>query len=171
MSPLRSRSDAPVIAVLPAGTEVGDALDMLDAGADNYVVRPFSPRELVSRVNALWRRLPEDTRDPSRHFAFDGLTIDVANREVTVDDKPVNLAAKEFDLLVFLAASPRQVFSRDQLMRQVWGVEVALATATITEHVRRLRNRIERDPRKPRWIETVWSVGYRFNPGERRAAT
>src|SRR5438093_177170 len=161
---LRERSDALVIAMLPVDTAQMEALDALDAGADDFVVKPFSPRELVSRLHALVRRSPLRAEPETRRLVFDTLVIDESRREVTVRGDLTALPAKDFDLLAFLASSPRQVFSRAQLMAHVWGVDVAITTATITEHIRRLRNRIEDDPKQPRWIETVWSVGYRFNP-------
>jgi DNA-binding response OmpR family regulator len=135
----------------------------MDAGADDYVIKPFSPRELVTRLHAILRRsrLP-NPREPQ--FVFDELTIDTARREVFVAGVELSLPAKEFDLLAFLAASPKQVFTRIQLMNHVWGTDAAVSTATVTEHIRRLRQRIEPDPRNPRWIQTVWSVGYRFTP-------
>jgi DNA-binding response OmpR family regulator len=140
-----------------------DALDVVDAGADDFLVKPFSPRELVTKTRALLRRHSARAGAP-RPLVFDGLVIDVAAREVTVRGETVELPAREFDLLVFLASSPRQVFSRTQIMAHVWSVDDGLGTATVTEHVRRLRTRIEADPASPRWIQTVWSVGYRFTP-------
>ena len=165
LTEVRKNSDVLVIAMLPRDTPQMDALDALDAGADDYVVKPFSPRELVARLHARMRRVAVPSEPVSRRFTFGDLAIDEGRREVVLRGELVTLPAKEFDLLVFLAASPRQVFSRGQLMAQVWGVDAVVTTATITEHIRRLRNRIEKDPKQPRWIETVWSVGYRFNPG------
>jgi len=165
LAELRQQSDVVVVAMLPRDTPQMDALDTLDAGADDFVVKPFSPRELVARLHARMRRVATPREPTARRFAFGDLTIDEGRREVLLRGELVTLPAKEFDLLAFLAASPRQVFSRGQLMAQVWGVDAVVTTATITEHIRRLRNRIEKDPKQPRWIETVWSVGYRFNPG------
>ena len=99
-----------------------------------------------------------------RPLVFDGLVIDLAAREVTVNERRVDVPAREFDLLVFLASSPRQVFTRAQIMQHVWAVDDGIGTATVTEHVRRLRARIEANSAEPRWIHTVWSVGYRFVP-------
>jgi DNA-binding response OmpR family regulator len=161
---LRERSHAVVIPMLPRDTNPMEALDALDLGADDFVVKPFSPRELVSRLHARLRRFPSTNTAGRRRFVFDGLVIDETQREVMLRGESIVLPAKEFELLAFLAASPRQVFTRGQLMAQVWGTDVAITTATITEHIRRLRNRIEDDAKNPRWIETVWSVGYRFNP-------
>jgi DNA-binding response OmpR family regulator len=160
---VRARSDVLFVALLPRETGVLDALDVIDAGADDALVKPFSPRELVTKARALLRRSSARTGAP-RPLLFDGLTIDVAAREVTTRGEKVDLPAREFDLLLFLASSPRQVFSRAQIMAHVWSVDDGLGTATVTEHVRRLRARIEADPANPRWIQTVWSVGYRFTP-------
>jgi DNA-binding response OmpR family regulator len=160
---LRERSDVLFVALLPRETAVMDALDVIDAGADDVLVKPFSPRELVTKARALLRRNVSSNGAP-RPLVFDGLVIDVAAREVTVRGEQVEVPAREFDLLVFLASSPRQVFSRTQIMAHVWSVDDGLGTATVTEHVRRLRTRIEADPANPRWIQTVWSVGYRFTP-------
>ncbi len=161
--PLLDGSPLSVLAMLPRDTPVSEALDVIDAGADDYVIKPFSPRELVTRLRAILRRADGATpRVPQ--FVFDGLTIDVSRREVFVHGAEMSLPAREFDLLAFLAAAPKQVFTRTQLMTQVWGTDASVSTATVTEHVRRLRQRIEPDPQRPRWIQTVWSVGYRFTP-------
>jgi DNA-binding response OmpR family regulator len=160
---IRERSDVLFVALLPRDTAVMDALDVIDAGADDVLVKPFSPRELITKTRALLRRNSARTAGP-RPLVFDGLAIDVSAREVMVRGQEVELPAREFDLLVFLASSPRQVFSRTQIMAQVWSIDDGLGTATVTEHVRRLRTRIEIDPAHPRWIQTVWSVGYRFTP-------
>lgn len=160
---VRQRSDVLFVAMLPRETAMMDALDVIDAGADDVVVKPFSPRELTTKMRALLRRRP-DTSVGSPKLVFDDLVIDVGAREVTVRGHEVELPAREFDLLLFLASSPRQVFTRTQIMTHVWSVDDGLGTATVTEHVRRLRSRIEADPAAPRWIHTVWSVGYRFTP-------
>jgi DNA-binding response OmpR family regulator len=159
---VRKRSDVLLVAVMPVRTGLMDALDVVDAGADDVLIKPFAPRELVTKVRALLRR--NSHASVSRPLLFDGLTIDIASREVVVMGEVVDLPAREFDLLVFLASSPRQVFTRTQIMQRVWSVDDGLGTATVTEHVRRLRSRIEPDPAHPRWIHTVWSVGYRFVP-------
>jgi len=160
---VRERSDVLFVAMLPRETGMMDALDVIDAGADDVVVKPFSPRELTTKMKALLRRRP-DTGAGSTQLTFDDLVIDVGAREVTVRGSSVELPAREFDLLLFLASSPRQVFSRTQIMTHVWSVDDGMGTATVTEHIRRLRSRIEADPANPRWIHTVWSVGYRFTP-------
>jgi len=160
---IRERSDVLLVALLPRNTPMMEALDVIDAGADDVLVKPFSPRELITKTRALLRRSTSRTGGP-RPLVFDGLAIDVAAREVKVRGESVDLPAREFDLLVFLASSPRQVFSRTQIMSHVWSIDDGIGTATVTEHVRRLRTRIEADPAHPRWIQTVWSVGYRFTP-------
>jgi len=157
---IRARSDLPII-MLTARGEEADRIVGLELGADDYVSKPFSPRELAARVRTVLRRA-QPTPVQDQRLEFDGLELDAATREVTKDGKPLRLTAKEFDLLWFLASHPRRVFSRDQLMSRVWGYEAALDTGTITVHVRRLREKIETDPSRPRFLETVWGVGYRF---------
>ena len=160
---VRQHSDVLLVAMMPTDTCVMDALDVVDAGADDVLVKPFSPRELVTKTKALLRRRAVgQTR--LRPLVFDGLVIDLAAREVTVNERRGDVPAREFDLLVFLASSPRQVFTRAQIMQHVWSVDDGIGTATVTEHVRRLRARIEANSAEPRWIHTVWSVGYRFVP-------
>ena len=159
---VRKQSNVLFVAMLPRDTSTLDALDVVDAGADDVLIKPFSPRELVTKMRALLRR--EESHHHQHQHRFDELSIDIDAREVVVRGEPVDLPAREFDLLVFLASSPRQVFSRAQIMEHVWGVDDGLGSATVTEHVRRLRARIEADPANPRWIQTVWSVGYRFTP-------
>ena len=158
---IRSRSDLPVI-MLTARGEEADRIVGLELGADDYVTKPFSPRELAARVRTVLRRsapaAPADER-----LELDGLEIDASAREVRKGDELLQLTAKEFDLLWFLARHPRRVFSREQLMDRVWGYEAALDTGTVTVHVRRLREKIEDDPSKPRFLQTVWGAGYRFD--------
>ncbi len=158
---IRSRSEVPVIMLTARGDEA-DRIVGLDLGADDYVTKPFSPRELVARVRSVLRRAP-GARAPQRVAAGD-LEIDAGSREVARAGAPVRLTAKEFDLLWFLASNPRLVFSRDQLMDRVWGYEAAFDTGTVTVHVRRLREKIEADPSRPEHVQTVWGVGYRFVP-------
>jgi DNA-binding response OmpR family regulator len=163
---LRATGDTPVI-LLTARAEEVDRIVGLELGADDYVVKPFSPRELAARVRTVLRR----TRPPApvpgaatvhRHGA---LEVDVRTRDVTVAGRPVQLTPREFDLLAFLLSSPRQVFSRRQLLAQVWDSAPEYQdAATVTVHVGRLRQKLERDPVNPRWITTSWGVGYRFEP-------
>lgn len=151
----------PVI-LLTARVEEADRVLGLELGADDYVTKPFSPRELVARVRSVLRRAAHPVRAT---VEFDGLRLDPSAREVFVDQQLVNLTAREFDLLAHLAASPRQVFSRAQLLEQVWDSSAEYQDpATVTVHVRRIRHKIEHDPDNPRWIATVWGIGYRFEP-------
>jgi DNA-binding response OmpR family regulator len=158
---IRARSEVPVIMLTARGDEA-DRIVGLDLGADDYVTKPFSPRELVARVRSVLRRAPGASAP--RRIEAGELTIDAGTREVTRAGRPVRLTAKEFDLLWFLAGNPRLVFSRDQLMDRVWGYEAAFDTGTVTVHVRRLREKIEAEPSRPRHVQTVWGVGYRFVP-------
>ena len=162
---LRSRSDTPII-MLTARREETDRILGLEMGADDYVVKPFSARELVSRVKAVLRRTSGSsaTSVGTPALTFDDLSIDPKTRLVTVGTEEKTLTAREFDLLLVLARHPRQVFSRDQLLDQVWGISEYIDPSTVTVHVRRLREKLEPDPSKPRHIQTVWGVGYRFEP-------
>jgi DNA-binding response OmpR family regulator len=159
---IRARSEVPVI-MLTARGEEADRIVGLELGADDYVTKPFSPRELAARVRTVLRRTSTDMPRAER-LSFDGLDVDALTREVTRNGEALRLTAKEFDLLWFMANHPRQVFSRDQLMDRVWGYEAALDTGTVTVHIRRLREKIEDDPSRPYFLQTVWGVGYRFNP-------
>jgi DNA-binding response OmpR family regulator len=159
---IRSRSQVPVILLTARGDET-DRIVGLELGADDYVTKPFSPRELAARVRTVLRRSVQEPFSEDR-LSFDGLEIDSRRREVVKRGAPLVLTAKEFDLLWFLARHPRQVFSRDQLMGGVWGYEAAVDTGTVTVHVRRLREKIEDDPAHPERLQTVWGVGYRFAP-------
>jgi DNA-binding response OmpR family regulator len=159
---IRARSTLPVI-MLTARGEEADRIVGLELGADDYVTKPFSPRELAARVRTVLRRAqPGAPRD--EQLSFDGVELDANTREVRREGEELRLTAKEFDLLWFLASNPRHVFSREQLMSRVWGYEAALDTGTVTVHMRRLREKIESDPSQPRFLETVWGVGYRFVP-------
>jgi DNA-binding response OmpR family regulator len=161
---LRSGSAIPVI-LLTARAEESDRVVGLELGADDYVVKPFSPRELAARVRSVLRRSGSSTQNDARLLTFDGLSIDLKSREVTVDGSTVALTPKEFDVLAHLASHPRQVYSRAQLLTQVWDSSAEYQDpATVTVHVRRVRNKIERSPESPRWIVTVFGVGYRFEP-------
>ena len=164
---IRRIGDLPVI-LLTARAEEVDRVSGLELGADDYVVKPFSPRELVARVRSVMRRSTPRTSNSHvslEGLSFDGLEIDPARRVVSVEGAAVDLTAKEFDLLSFLAARSPQVFSRGHLLEQVWGSSSEWQDpATITVHIRRIRQKIESDPQNPRWVKTVWGVGYRFEP-------
>jgi two-component system, OmpR family, response regulator ResD len=159
---VRAHSDLPVILVTARGDEV-DRIVGLELGADDYVTKPFSPRELAARVRTVLRRTTASLSAHER-LSFDGLELDAATREVRKRGEPLELTAREFDLLWFLADHPRRVFSRDLLMERVWGYAAALDTGTVTVHIRRIREKIEDDPARPRFLQTVWGVGYRFVP-------
>jgi DNA-binding response OmpR family regulator len=162
LSRLREKARTPVI-LLTAKGEQNDKLAGLRSGADDYVVKPFSPSELVARVDAVLRRVhpPTEDVDPLR---FDELEIDVRGRRVHLEGREVALSQREFDLLEFVASHPGQAFSRDQLMDRVWNSALLSDTSTVTVHIRRLRAKIEPDSERPRFIQTVWGVGYRFQP-------
>lgn len=160
---LRDRSNVPII-ILTARREEIDRIAGLEMGADDYVVKPFSPQELVSRVRAVFRRLGQDQAEveSERPLSFNGLVIDPRSRVVTVNDADIELTVKEFDMLHLLARHPKQVFTRDQLLERVWGGAQYIDPGTVTVHVRRLREKIEDDPSKPTRLVTVWGVGYKF---------
>ena len=162
---LRERSDVPIIMVTSRREEM-DRIAGLEMGADDYVVKPFSPQELVSRVRAVLRRGggAEKTVESEQPIRFENLSIDPASREVRANGAPVELTVKEFDMLLLLARHPRQVFSRDHLLERIWGGVDYIDPGTVTVHVRRLREKIEPDPSTPRHLLTVWGVGYKFEP-------
>ncbi len=162
---IRQMGSLPVI-ILSGWNSEADRVVGLEMGADDYVVKPFSPRELAARVKTVLRRAeaaPEHA--PPSTLDYDRLVIDLAARDVQVDDQYVDLTAKEFDLLAFLAVSPRQVFSRAQLLRQVWCSDPEWQSpSTVAEHIHRIRRKIEADPSDPKWIHTMRGAGYRFVP-------
>ncbi len=159
---IRSWGDIPVIVLTGRGEETDRVLG-LELGADDYVTKPFSPREVAARVRTVLRRADPD---PHREvLRFDDLTIDLAAREVQRSGVPVDLTSRELDLLAFLAQAPRRVFSPEQLLRQVWASEPGWQNPkTVSEHVYRVRRKLEPDPAHPRWIITVRGSGYRFDP-------
>jgi DNA-binding response OmpR family regulator len=159
---LRRTSDLPVI-FLSGVTDVKQKVRVLDLGADDYLTKPFIPGELLARVRAVLRR--RSVKIAEHLVTHDLLQIDLTAREATLDGQILELTYREFDLLAFFAGAPRQVFSRDELLRRVWGsCEQWQTPATVTEHVRRVRLKIEPDPQHPTWITTVRSAGYRFDP-------
>jgi len=159
---IRGRSNLPVI-LLTARGEEADRIVGLELGADDYVTKPFSPRELAARVRSVLRRSNGST-PPRETVTFGEIELDGGSREIRRAGSLLQLTAKEFELLWFLASHPRHVFSRDQLMARVWGYESAVDTGTVTVHIRRLREKIEADPGRPRHLQTVWGVGYRLDP-------
>ena len=163
MGEIRKHNDVPIIFVTGKGGEMDRVLG-LRLGADDYVVKPFSAPELVARIHSVLRR---SHREPTgaQVMEFGELSIDMQTREIVVKGDVIETTAKEFDLLVFLAQAPRHVFSREQILKNVWDSSANWQdAATVTEHVRRLRKKIEANPDEPRWLKTVRGVGYRFEP-------
>jgi DNA-binding response OmpR family regulator len=161
---LRARGDIPII-MLSARREEVDRILGLELGADDYMVKPFSPQELVSRVKAVLRRTyGRSERKSERPVEVANLRIDPQTRVVELDGEELSLTAKEFDLLWELARHPRRVFNRDQLLELVWGMREYIDPSTVTVHIHRLREKIETDPSNPHHIQTVWGVGYKFEP-------
>ena len=161
---VREQSDTPMI-MLTARREEYDRIAGLEMGADDYVVKPFSPHELVSRVRAVLRRTRRGLEALGESpLVFDEVRIDPQTHLVTVAGREVSLTAVEFDMLWLMAQNPRKVFSRQQLLERVWGHSEYIDPGTVTVHVRRLREKIERDPSNPVHIVTLWGVGYKFEP-------
>jgi DNA-binding response OmpR family regulator len=160
----RMRADRRVpLIMLTARGEEEERIVGLSLGADDYVVKPFSPRELAARVAAVLRRVEESSGNVDQKvLSFDGLRIDPNAREILVRGEPRTLTAREFDLLHHLASNPGRVYTREQLMEMVWGYTFSADTSTVTVHVRRLREKVEPDPARPRYLQTVWGVGYKF---------
>jgi DNA-binding response OmpR family regulator len=159
---IRQDRHIPII-MLTAKGEANDRIRGLDMGADDYMAKPFSPQEVVSRVRAVLRRSGADTpTSRGSTLEFQDLRIDPTARSVYLKDTAITLTAKEFDLLYFFASNPRQVFSRAQLLDKVWGDELYTDPSTVTVHIRRLREKIESNPSKPHYLLTVWGVGYKF---------
>jgi DNA-binding response OmpR family regulator len=163
---LRARSAVPIV-MLTARGEEADMLAGFGLGADDYITKPFSPRELMARVHAVMRRI-EATQAPAMRLEgtlrFGSLAIRPLLRTAQRDGVTLDLTAKEFDLLYFLASNPGQVFTRNQLLDQVWDYGYFGDASTVTVHIRRLREKVEQDPGRPQHIKTVWSVGYKFEP-------
>ena len=160
---IRAESPVPIIMLTARGSEV-DKVVGLELGADDYVTKPFSPRELVLRVQSVLRRSGGPLTPAQAEVLVDGdLSVDLAAHQATQGGLPLGLTAREYDLLVFLLQHPRQAFSREELLKQVWGWEYA-DHSTVTVHVRRLREKVERDPRAPERVVTVFGVGYRYEP-------
>jgi DNA-binding response OmpR family regulator len=161
---LRDRSDVPII-ILTARRSEADRIAGLEMGADDYVVKPFSPQELVSRVRAVLRRTHREIEEEGQQpLDIGDLSINPQTRMVILKGEEIGLTAKEFEMLWHLARHPRQVFTRDQLLESVWGLSDYIDPGTVTVHIRRLREKIEADPSKPRYLQTVWGVGYKFEP-------
>ena len=160
---VRSRGATPIIMLTARGEETDKVLG-LGLGADDYVTKPFSPRELAARVQAVLRRSKAVPGADAEMLRFGALRINARTRVVDNDGVDLRLTAREFDLLLYLARNAGQVFSRDQLLDAVWDYDFAGDAGTVTVHMRRLREKIEEDPARPRYLKTVWGVGYKFEP-------
>jgi two-component system response regulator VicR len=171
---IRNERDVPIIMLTALGDEM-DRLMGLTMGADDYLTKPFSPRELVLRVKGILRRLQRTQTEatvnteaarPAHVLRYPGLEINVLHRSVRVIDKDIELTVKEFELLHLFAAHPDQVFSRNQLLSKIWDIDYYGDTTTVTVHIRRLREKLEPNPSEPRYIKTVWGIGYKFEGRE-----
>ncbi|TMC47561.1 MAG: response regulator transcription factor [Chloroflexi bacterium] len=162
---IQARGPVPVIMLTAKGEET-DRVVGLELGADDYIVKPFSPREVVARVRAVLRRAADGERHRTRTetLDFDNLHIDGRRREARLGSRVLRLTPKEFDLLYFLARNPGKVFTRVRLIEELWDFAYDGDPSTVTVHLRRLREKIEADPARPRWLVTVWGAGYRFEP-------
>lgn len=161
--------DIPVIMLTARGDEVDKILG-LELGADDYLTKPFSPRELVARCKVVLRRAdrgPAPAEPPRviERLAFTDFALDLAGRSLVVQGKPVDCPPKEFDLLAMLAQNPHRAFTREQMLEKVWDYSFYGDFRTVDVHVQRIRKKIEPDPEKPRYVKTVWGVGYKFEPG------
>lgn len=162
---MRERSKAPIIAIT-ARRATFDRLSLMAYGADDYIERPFSAQELLSRIQMIFRKAVDATEPiPPSPLSFQDLRIDPSSRLVFRGEKEIILTNKEFDLLWLLASNPGKIFSREQLLERIWGSSEYIDPGTVTVHVRRLREKIEKDPAKPIHIHTIWGVGYKFEPG------
>ena len=158
---IRAVDDVPIIMLTALGQE-RDRLLGLTVGADDYLTKPFSPRELVLRVRNILRRTKRQLVEQSDVLTYDELIIDASKRKVVVGDQEIELTVKEFELLYLLASHPTRVFPRSQLIEAIWGYEFDGDGNTINVHIRRLREKMERDSAAPKWIKTVWGIGYKF---------
>jgi DNA-binding response OmpR family regulator len=159
---LATAGHIPII-MLTSRTQEQDRLVGFELGVDDYIPKPFSPREVVARVKAVLRRAAPSAVQVEKPLKFGNLTIDPVKRNEVIGDKRPELTAKEFDLLYFLAQHPQQVFTRTQLLDKLWGYEFYGDESTVTVHIRRLREKVEPDPASPTYVQTVWGVGYKFD--------
>ncbi|GLC88807.1 response regulator transcription factor [Lysinibacillus piscis] len=161
---IRAVHNIPILFVSAKKEDI-DKIRGLGLGADDYITKPFSPSELVARVKAHLARYDRlaGKQDTGHIMAIHGMTIDTSARKVHINGEEVAFTTKEFDLLVFFVKHPNQVLSKEQLYERNWGYESAADVSTVTVHIRKLREKIERDPAQPKYLETVWGAGYRFN--------
>ncbi len=161
---LRERLDIPILMVSAKGEGI-DKIRGLGLGADDYITKPFSPNELVARVKAhlnRYERLTNKGKSTTEIIEINGLSLDSCSRRVYVNEKEINLTSKEFDILLLLAKNPNRVFSKDEIFERIWGFNSLGDISTVTVHIRKIREKIEPDPPNPKYIETLWGVGYRF---------
>jgi DNA-binding response OmpR family regulator len=160
---IRKVRDIPILMVTARKADI-DIIRGFDRGADDYIEKPFNPNELVARVKAHIARYERlvNQHQPKKEIQVRGLSIDQDSRQVFIHNKEVQLTAKEFDLLLFLAMNPNRVFSKDDLFERIWGIDSVGDISTVTVHIRKIREKIEVDPSNPEFIETIWGVGYRF---------
>lgn len=161
---IRSVKNTPILMVSAKKEDI-DKIRGLGLGADDYMTKPFSPSELVARVKAhisRYERLTEHTSNTKDQIEIRGLTIDKGSRRVYINGKEVLLTTKEFDLLIFLASNPNRVFKKEELFEKLWDLDSQGDISTVTVHIRKIREKIEKDPSNPQYIETIWGVGYRF---------
>ena len=165
---IRSKSNIPIL-ILSAKKEDTDKIIGLGLGADDYITKPFSPRELIARVQSQLRRFNElsVTQETSEVLSFEGLTIDSTAYTVSLDSEIVPFSVKEFEILHFLASNANQALSREKIFDEIWGYNEYGDINTVTVHIRKIREKIERDPSRPSYIETVWGIGYKFK-GEKK---
>ncbi|MBM3235671.1 response regulator transcription factor [Candidatus Poribacteria bacterium] len=162
---IRAEMSTPILILTARRTEDVDKVIGLELGADDYMIKPFDSRELVARVKALLRRTYREdyqVRSPTETIKFKDLIIDIQRRQVNIRGKSLQLTVKEFDLLFFLASHPGRVYSRDQLLDEVWGRDFVVGPRTVDVHIRRLREQIEANAAEPEYIQTVWGIGYKF---------
>lgn len=168
----QEKCPTPILMVTAKSEEVDKVLG-LELGADDYITKPFSIREMLARVKAIFRRVEVDQearQDDAVPLEFDGLRVEPEKRKVVVDGEPVDLTSKEFELLLLFARNPGRAYSRDELLDEVWGYQYSGYSHTVNTHINRLRNKIEPDPSEPQYVKTVWGVGYRFAEREELAA-
>ncbi|MCP3742523.1 response regulator transcription factor [Rossellomorea sp. BNER] len=161
---IRAVKNIPILLVSAKKEDI-DKIRGLGLGADDYITKPFSPSELVARVKAhiaRYERLAGNQTNSNTIFVH-GITIDKSARKVNLNGVEVPFTTKEFDLIVFFVMHPNQVLSKEQLYEKIWGLESFADVSTVTVHIRKLREKIERDPARPKFLETVWGAGYRFN--------
>lgn len=169
---IRNEDEVPIILLTARGEEM-DRLMGLTLGADDYITKPFSPRELVLRVKAIFRRIKlgndmKENNSVPKKLIFDTLELDLQTRNVVVEKQSIALTAKEFDVLWLLASHSKQVFSRNQILNRVWDLDYFGDTTTVTVHIRRLREKVEKNPSNPRFLKTVWGIGYKFEDSEQQ---